>query len=295
MGVSTASQVGSIHNEAVLRGTGKNRRWEGAGQRRTEERQAAHYEAFVAGAKSLDVAGCSTKPLLRISHRRVVECILHLAMAMGRIQAAWVQLQAKALPLEDRASLQQVLRQHKTGLCIKGSTSVDGEEAFRLFGAWEDICEVLRPCKATRQAVLGMRALLSALYVSFQDPYPPQCAPVARAYRKAICPDSKGHYLLFLEEDCQHVLADIYPYGMAMFSGDVVESLNRLLKKGFNDHSDRGAQLRDGLEGLIDARGRRRCVFNGKYVPEISLDFAFFYPSRSHQPRVDLLVVQVFK
>ena len=226
MGVSTASQVGSIHNEAVLRGTGKNRRWVGAGQRRTEERQAAHYEAFVAGAKSLDVAGCSTKPLLRISHRRVVECILHLAMAMGRIQAAWVQLQAKALPLEDRASLQQVLRQHKTGLCIKGSTSVDGEEAFRLFGAWEDICEVLRPCKATRQAVLGMRALLSALYVSFQDPYPPQCAPVARAYRKAICPDSKGHYLLFLEEDCQHVLADIYPYGMAMFSGDVVESLN---------------------------------------------------------------------
>ena len=135
MGVSTASQVGSIHNEAVLRGTGKNRRWVGAGQRRTEERQAAHYVAFVAGAKSLDVAGCSTKPLLRISHRRVVECILHLAMAMGRIQAAWVQLQAKALPLEDRASLQQVLRQHKTGLCIKGSTSVDTEEAFRLFGA----------------------------------------------------------------------------------------------------------------------------------------------------------------
>ena len=256
MGVSTASQVGSIHNEAVLRGTGKNRRWVGAGQRRTEERQAAHYVAFVAGAKSLDVAGCSTKPLLRISHRRVVECILHLAMAMGRIQAAWVQLQAKALALEDRASLQEVLRQHKTGLCVKGSTSVDGEEAFRLFGAWEDICEVLRPCKATRQAVLGMRALLSALYVSFQDPTPPQCAPVAQAYRRAICPNSKGHYLLFLEEDCQHVLADIYPYGMAMFSGDVVESLNRLLKKGFNDHSDRGAQLSDGLEGLIDAQGR---------------------------------------
>ena len=29
MGVSTASQVGSIHNEAVLRGTGKNRHWGG--------------------------------------------------------------------------------------------------------------------------------------------------------------------------------------------------------------------------------------------------------------------------
>ena len=62
-------------------------------------------------------------------------------------------------PLEDRASLQEVLRQHKTGLCIKGSTSVDGEDAFRLFGAWEDICDILRPSKATRKAVLGMRAL----------------------------------------------------------------------------------------------------------------------------------------
>ena len=131
MGVSVASQVGSIHIEAVLRSTGKNRRWVGGEQRRTEERQKAHHEAFLAGAKSLDVAGCSTKPLLRMSPRRVVECILHLAMAIRRIRAAWVRLQAKALALEDRASLQEVLRQHKTGLCVKGSTSVDGEEAFR--------------------------------------------------------------------------------------------------------------------------------------------------------------------
>ena len=36
------------------------------------ERQQAHYKAFLAGAKSLDVAGCSTKPLLMMSPRRVV-------------------------------------------------------------------------------------------------------------------------------------------------------------------------------------------------------------------------------
>ena len=89
-GGSIASQVGSIHNEAVLRNMGKNHRWVGGERRRTVERQKAHYEAFLAGAKSLDVAGCSTKPLLRISPRRVVESILQLAMAIGRIQAARV-------------------------------------------------------------------------------------------------------------------------------------------------------------------------------------------------------------
>ena len=44
-------------------------------------------------------------------------------------------------------------------------------------------------------------------------------------------------------------------YGMAMFSGDVVESFNRLLKIAYNDHSNRGGSWRDGFHGALDAKG----------------------------------------
>ena len=129
---------------------------------------------------------------------------------------------------------------HKTGLCLKGSTSLDGEDSFRLFGAWEDICNVLEPADEVVEAIRDMGALLRALYVTYQGPHAPPCASVATAFREAICPTSGSQYLLFLEHDCEQLLEDIYPYGMAMFSGDVVEGFNRLLKQAFNDHSNRG-------------------------------------------------------
>ena len=53
-------------------------------------------------------------------------------------------------------------------------------------------------------------------------------------------PGSASHYLLFLEEDADRLLEDIWPFGMAMFSNDIVESLNRFLKQAFNEHNARG-------------------------------------------------------
>ena len=49
-----------------------------------------------------------------------------------------------------------------------------------------------------------------------------------------------GHYLLILEHDADRILGNIFPYGLAMFCGDIVESLNRLLKKAYTGHSNRG-------------------------------------------------------
>ena len=40
-----------------------------------------------------------------------------------------------------------------------------------------------------------------------------------------------------------------------MFSGDVVESFNRLLKISYNDHSNRGFQWEGGFQGALDAKG----------------------------------------
>ena len=235
-GISTASQVGSLHNEAVR----VHGQWEGAGQRRTLQRQADHYKRYLEGARCLQVAGCTTQPLLLLAFACIVECILHLGMAMGRLLATWLQAQGQKATPQTRGALQAVLLAHKTGLCLKGSTAVDGEDSFRLFGAWEDICNVLHPEDEVVEAVRDMGALLRALYVTYQGPHAPPCASVAKAFREAICPTSGSQYLLFLEQDCEQVLRDIYPYGMAMFSGDVVEGLNRLLKQAFNDHSNRG-------------------------------------------------------
>ena len=46
------------------------------------------------------------------------------------------------------------------------------------------------------------------------------------------------HYLLLLEEDCDDVVAALQPNGMPMMSLDIVESVNRITKAGYNDHSD---------------------------------------------------------
>ena len=55
-----------------------------------------------------------------------------------------------------------------------------------------------------------------------------------------MAPKSGSHCLLYLKDDCDDVLAARQPDSMAMMSHDVVESVNRILKFGYNDRSDRG-------------------------------------------------------
>ena len=56
------------------------------------------------------------------------------------------------------------------------------------------------------------------------------------------CGGSGSHRLLFLEEDCDTMLenVDACVLGMAAVLGDVVESTNYILKKGYSGHSSRG-------------------------------------------------------
>ena len=50
------------------------------------------------------------------------------------------------------------------------------------------------------------------------------------------------------------MLLNIKPFGLAMFSGDVSESINRFLKHGHNEHNNRG-----GEGGAVGWRVRTRC------------------------------------
>ena len=114
--------------------------------------------------------------------------------------------------------------------------------------------------RGNQQCQQGHGGLLKALCHTYQPP--PDCRHVASAFRKGLCPDSGNHYL-FLEMDCQQLLANIYPDDMAMLSGDVVESHNRLLKKGFNAHANQGAQGKTGCRSLLTAR-ESFCVGRGR-------------------------------
>ena len=85
---------------------------------------------------------------------------------------------------------------------------------------------------------VGLRTLLRTLYSPIPFVPRPSCRPVAAAFREHCCGESGSHYLLFLEEDCDAMLesADACGVGLAAVSGDVVESVNYILKKGYNGH-----------------------------------------------------------
>ena len=77
-------------------------------------------------------------------------------------------------------------------------------------------------------------------YHTYQVGPHPRCRAIAAAFHEHCAPRSASLYLLFLEEDADRLLKDIRPFGMAMFSNDIFESLNMFLKQGFNEHSARG-------------------------------------------------------
>ena len=82
-------------------------------------------------------------------------------------------------------------------------------------------------------ALRGVRTILRTPYRSEQParPAPHMCRGAMRAF-EAYCmaPGQGGHYFIILLHDMDDLLAFIYPLGLAMFSGDVVEIMNRILK-----------------------------------------------------------------
>ena len=82
--------------------------------------------------------------------------------------------------------------------------------------------------------------LLQALYCTYQSPNPLNCAAVAGDLRCHYTVGTTSWYLLSLECDVDAMLQNIWPFGLAMFCGDISESINRFLKHGHNKHSNRG-------------------------------------------------------
>ena len=137
IGITPAPQVGSLYNEGIWDSDAAVRR--GKDVVRTTESDHVQRTSFSLGTPSLKAAGCSVEPQVVILRCRVVMCILHCCMAMGRLQMTNIErLAAERLAggaEVSRAAIQAVLHEHHTWCRLGKDCSPDGEETSRLFAA----------------------------------------------------------------------------------------------------------------------------------------------------------------
>ena len=158
---------------------------------------------------------------------------------------AFIETRLVYLPKENIDDVQRVLSRDRTGVKWGASAAPDGEEARALFVAWEEIRPLLDyvPEDGEWQAVVAMRDLLRELYTDKPRRGDLRAAEVARAYRAHCCKVAcQSNYLLCLEEDVTEAVANAPPLGVGLGAvcADVVESLNAILKRAYNDHSGGG-------------------------------------------------------
>ena len=94
--------------------------------------------------------------------------------------------------------------------------------------------------------MVAMRELLRDLYLDAPPRADRQAAEVARAYRLRCCKAGcQSNYLFYLEEDVTLAVANAarLGVGLAAVCADVVESLNAILKRAYNDHTTRGGGM----------------------------------------------------
>ena len=234
---------------------------------RTTEADHEQRASFLLGIMSLKAPGCSVDPVLVIVHCLMVMWILHYCMALGRLQMANIERLANdRLAPGDQvtsAAIQATLHEHRTGCQLGKDASPDGEETSRLFVAWRDLALLLAvaPDEPLYKADVDMAQLRRDLYPTCQVGPRPQCRAIEAAFREHCAPGFVSYYLRCLEEDADRLLEDMWRFGMAMFSDDIVESMIRFLKQTFSKHSARGGgkqkatgqSARGRLEASLDS------------------------------------------
>ena len=251
IGVSTSPLVGSIYNMGV---------WDkvaaasvNLATRRTWAHEEAARRRYKETGRSLGNGGCIGDPHIVVDWCVVFLCILHCCMAI----VAFIETRLVDLPKENIDAVQRVLYRARTGVKLGATGAPNGEEARAFFLAWEELGPLLDyvPEDGEWQAVVAMRDLLRELYTDKPPRGDLRAAEVARAYRAHCCKEAcQSNYLLHLEEDDTEVLADARRLGVGLGAvcADVVESLNAILKRAYNDHSGRGG----GDAGGNPTRGR---------------------------------------
>ena len=117
------------------------------------------------------------------------------------------------------------MSERRAGWSVYGAGSPDGEETANFF-------------RNGPKAVANMWDLLHALYCTYQGRNLLTCAAVAHDFRRHCTFGTASRYLVSLEHDVDAMLQNIWPFGLAMFCGDISESTNCFLKHGHTWHSN---------------------------------------------------------
>ena len=95
-------------------------------------------------------------------------------------------------------------------------------------------------------ATIGLRPGVRDLYSDTPPRAGLRAAEVARAYRLHCCKAGcQSNYLFYLEEDVTLAVANAARLGVGLGAvcADVVESLNAILKRAYNNHTARGGEM----------------------------------------------------
>ena len=210
---------------------------------------------------SLQKGECVGDPHIVVERCSVLLCILRCCMAMGHLQVAFVEARLGDLPKDNATAMQNMLYRARPGVRLGSSAAPGGEEALAFFLEWEEMGPLLpyAPEDGEWQAVVAMRDLLRDLYSDTPPRAHLRAADVARASRLHCCKVAcQSNYLFYLEEDVTLAVGNTAELGVGLGAvcADVVESLNTILKRAYNDHRARGGG--GGCRGRRHYHGRGR-------------------------------------
>lgn len=223
--------------------------------------------------------GVSREPVLEVAERLdIVPCILHCTMAIGRLAALYVMQLCSVATAAQKSSVCAVLRGkhlripvYARGKDLLQAPSIKGHHTKDLFSVWPSIAVALGVENTPGDnAMRNMGWLLRTLYRTKYEVLPTMISEVTVAFREACVGEAgrRSNYLHIMEFDMARIIDHLYHnragYGLGMFSQDIPESLNRLLKDAFVSYSNRGGG-KDGHKGALKQAWQR--VHLERHVP----------------------------
>ena len=270
--ISSHFPIGCINTYATwcdLKGKWEDQKW-----RRSPKSDKKLYKFHQKWLNRTTAKGCVSEPLLHIDERFkfVVMCILHLVIWVGDDLTKFIRKKCKDLLPATRDHVQDHFNCAKTKISLKGHASPDGEETWLLLANWRHIGKTMKLPNHVIDVVVQMAYLLTALQSWEFNSNALNCKSIAEKFRRTIFPTIRSPYLLWLHFDAPEVLKNLHPWGCGMLSGDIVESLNYLLKHHFLCSSGRrgGKGTRTERDTRLVTQALER-LFLAKEMPRLQL------------------------
>ena len=173
-------------------------------------------------------------------------CILHIMMICGKLILSFTRKVALDLP-NNRVRLLKatfkaaIIRWRE----LHKESAPDGQEVQRLLCAWDTVAHVLSIHRsAADEAVQQVGEVLRELYHSGPpvDGVEDEVELAARNFQLHCVFHSKWSYLYILIHDMKTIISECCNLGVsvAMFSNDLTETMNAIMKGIYLQHSSRG-------------------------------------------------------